>query len=300
MMRWWVPLWARLTEAGVGMLAVALFAGVTAAWTMHRHITARVAQAEALSQVPTEIRMVAAVDLLPQDTLDASVIATRDIPVDWIHQDSLGPEAFMDWEGTTFKHAVRQGEQILSTYLGRTANAPLASRLAPGRRAVTISVDDVGSQAGMLQPGNRLDIFVTLDHAGHRETTLLLQSHLVLAVGNRADADGAEGVPFSTVTLDVSSPAAVRLIAARQMGSLTAVLADEQSENADGLVPLTNAVEIALGLKAAPKPPKQKNVPVIYGTGAGQGSAASSTAEVPIFDSRAAHLPEFASEDDAP
>jgi len=127
-------------------------------------------------------------------------------------------------------------------------------------------VDDISSQAGWLQPGNRLDIYLTLERNGQRTHLLLLKSSLILTVGQRADQQEEGGpVSYSTVTLDVSQQEALRLIAAREAGVLSAILQNDPDQTSTP-VSIPRDIEVALGLVAPPPVVRRRTVPVMYGT----------------------------------
>ena len=263
----------------VSMAVASAVCGLTAAWATHQTIAQRVADVEARARVPTSPRLVATFDLAAGDRLDDSVVAVRETPLEWSHQDALRPDDFAEWEGATLTHPVRQGDLVLSTYLGRATVAPLSARLGPGRRAVTIPVDDISSQAGMVQPRDRLDVYVTLQREADRITALLLRNVAVLAVGQRGPDENDDAArTFSTVTLDVSQAEAVRLVAARQAGTLSAILReDEEGDSQDGAVALSRDLQVALGLAPPQVIPRRVPVPVHYGlepsVAAGGGNA---------------------------
>lgn len=260
-------------HSGVWLLVVSTAAGLCAAWAMHRYIEQKIESIEARTRVVAVPRLVAAINLEPGDVLNSEHVAQRDVPQEWALADALRPEDLSYWEGVKLSHPVHQGEQFLPSVLGPVAEVPLAARLAPGRRAVTISVDDISSQAGMLEPGNHLDIYITLDRVGQRATALLLHSVVVLAVGQRASqVSDDDQHSFSTVTLDVTESEAVRLVAARQSGTLSAILLHEDEVVSDDKqVVLSTDLQVALGLRAAPAATPPKEIPVLYG--ADQGAA---------------------------
>src|SRR5690606_30674432 len=112
------------------------------------------------------------------------------------------------------------------------ADPSLSARLTEGRRAVTMPVDEINSLSGMLQPGDLIDLYVSFEHRRRRVTAPLLQGVLVLATGPRTFADGerSQQAPgagaggYSAITLDTSPEDAVKLVAARQAGTITAML----------------------------------------------------------------------------
>jgi pilus assembly protein CpaB len=114
--------------------------------------------------------------------------------------------------------------------------------LRTGERAVTISVDQIMSNDGMLIYGDRVDLMLLMekDAQGTSEQNPdsllpLLQNVRVLSVGKRAlvtrDADLSNDQQnpdldptYSTLTVGVSADDAARLLLARDLGSITVML----------------------------------------------------------------------------
>jgi len=113
----------------------------------------------------------------------------------------------------------------------------LASVLSPGMRAVAISVDASSSTAGLIQPGDYVDVLLAQNVAG--DTTgrnvvgeTVLQNVRVIAVDQWFAAEGkpASGAaPITavesrvpkTITLEVDEENAKRLLVATQLGKVT-------------------------------------------------------------------------------
>lgn len=252
--RWW-------------MLALAVVAGVVAAWAAQRHLQTLAARLEAAARQPMQAVVVAAVDLPVGTLLDAHGVAVRDMPREWLPADALLPEDFESAQGAMLGRAVRRGDPILGGFLERqAAHQPFSSQLAAGRRAVTIPVDEISSLSGMLEPGDLIDLYVSFMHEQRRVTAPLLQGVRVLATGHqRGEHDAAEGYGrgYATVTLDASPEDAVRLVAARQQGSISAML-----RHAGDAKPATVQAsgDLATLLGIAPRAPaRPRDVPVIFG-----------------------------------
>ena len=92
---------------------------------------------------------------------------------------------------------ISKGEQISLTKLSNVKNAGVLSEVTPvGKRAITISVDNISALAGMIKAGNYVDVIAMLPDAimtpdGKQvvQTTAisLFQNVLVLAVGQETD-----------------------------------------------------------------------------------------------------------------
>ncbi len=268
-------------RAQIGVLTVSIVAGIVAAGAARHALDRRFQALEAAAHVATVSRVVAIDDMFPGDRLSVDTVALRDIPESGAVSDSVMPEDFDRYADAVVVGTIKAGEQVLRSAVRVDADTSLAARLQDGRRAVTIAVDDVSSQAGMLQPGDRVDILATLDLPRGRATIPLLRAVSILAVGQRSgrgaspaeaqhdddDLQATSNESFSTITLDVDEPAAIRLIAARQFSALSVALRHDLAvDTRQALAPLANDVQVVLGL-ARPTPVRTPRiVPVLYGS----------------------------------
>jgi len=247
------------------VLAVALAAGACAAWSARQAIQERLRQIESSARVPMVERIVAGRDLAAGTRLDAGALAVRAIPREWAAADTLDPDRFGEMDGAVLERPVRQGDPVTPAHLSAARPASLAARLRSGRRAVTIPVDDIASQSGLLDPGDRIDLYVSFEHRRQPMTILLLQDVPVLATGRQtapAEPGGDPPHAYATVTLDVAPADAARIVAARQSGKLTAFL-----RAAGDRQPAAAGVQGGLaGMLGVARPPvRRARVPVIYG-----------------------------------
>lgn len=269
-------------RAQMSVLIVSIVAGLVAAGAARHALNQRFIALEAAAQVAIVSRVVAAHDLHPGDRLTSDTVALRDIPVAGAVSDAVMPEDFERYADAIVVGTVKAGEQVLRSAVSVDVHTPLSARLVEGRRAVTISVDDVSSQAGMLQPDDRVDILATLDLPSGRATIPLLHAVGILAVGQRAarDAPQNHGLDdesrdslharrdgFSTITLDVDEPSAIRLVAARQASVLSVALRhDVAGDASQPLAPLGHDVLRVLGLTRPAPIQLPRIVPVLYGS----------------------------------
>lgn len=130
--------------------------------------------------------LVAAKDILEMSTLDETMIEYQEVPVDFIQ-----PGAVEDPDLAINKVAAapfKKGEQILNTkLLSLGANTGLSSQVAPGKRAISIQVDEARGVSKLVQPGDRIDILasVELGQGPNRSTEVrtIMQDVVILATG---------------------------------------------------------------------------------------------------------------------
>ncbi len=251
------------------LLALALMAGVAAAWSARQHIQGHVARLEADARTPVVMRVVAAHDLPAGTRLGVEHLASRAFPAGLVPSESVDAVHYLQLAGMVLRSPLRAGDLILPVH-GR-AGEPVAfsSHLGEGRRAVTMPVDAINSVSGLLQPGDLIDLYVSFEYQRRRITAPLLQGVLVLATGTQTQApveaaSGHHAGGYTTVTLDTSPEDAVKLVAARQGGTITAVLRHPNDDQ-----PTRKAVrgDLASLLGVANPPPQRSGsrAPVLYG-----------------------------------
>ena len=127
----------------------------------------------------------------------------------------------------------------------------LAAVLAPGMRATTVGVDAISGAAGLIWPGDKVDVLLTqtMDDAdvpvGQRiAASLVLQNVRVIATGQQlvqgaTSADKAQP-PATTVTLEVTPEQAERCAVAAHLGPLSLVVHSSQPLPVTAAVPSPN------------------------------------------------------------
>jgi pilus assembly protein CpaB len=138
----------------------------------------------------------------------------------------LGPVAEGGLEGRVLAAAVVRGEPLLAARLAPAGElGGLSALLAPGKRAVTVKVNEIVGVAGFALPGNHVDVMVHApDVDKHPVSKIVLERITVLAVAQ--DAAVSENKPrvVNAVTLEVTPEEAERLDLARSVGTLSLVL----------------------------------------------------------------------------
>jgi len=247
------------------VLVVAGLAGLAAAWSARQHIQHHVERLEADAKTPVVARVVAAHDLPAGTRINAEHLASRSFPVGLVPSDSVDTAHYARLSGMVLRSALRAGDLILPVHGQIAERAAFSSYLGDGRRAITMPVNAINSVSGLLEPGDLIDLYVSFEYRRRRITAPLLQGVLVLATGAQTQSAAAQaGQGFSTVTLDTSPEDAVKLVAARQSGAITAVLRHPGDDR-----PSSKAVrgDLATLLGVANPPPVRSTsrAPVLYG-----------------------------------
>lgn len=243
-------------------LAVAALLGLAAAWLAMRHVEQRVADIEQQARQPMAQAVVARETLAAGARVTHDNVAVREVPREWLHSAAITPEQFDRAAGAALAFPARGGEPLLWSQLKGERAARFSARLAPGRRAVTVPVDQLSSISGLLEPGDVIDLVLDVAKDGRRFSFPLLQEVSVLATGSRVGGAESGEADFTTITLELDPDQAGRLLAARSVGSLSAVLRPPGDRH-HAARPRGDAFAL-LGLDDPPSAPPP-SVPVIYG-----------------------------------
>jgi pilus assembly protein CpaB len=173
----------------------------------------------------------------------------RDWPQAAILPDQLkvGTVQPTDISGAVVRQKISKGEPILMAKLVRPGERGfLAAVLLPGMRAVSVGVDSVSANSGLVLPGDRVDLILTQNLGGdgaagrsHVGETIA-RAVRVLAVGKDLnapqDSKDVDERPH-TVTLEVTPKEAERVSVAASIGdlklalrSLSATASDEEED----------------------------------------------------------------------
>jgi pilus assembly protein CpaB len=122
-----------------------------------------------------------------------------------------------------------RGEPVLrSKITGPGQRASLASLLDDGKRAVTVSVDDVRGVAGFVLPGDFVDIVIIADDGSPKRQSysdILLEHVKVLAIDQVASEGEGQPTVAKAVTVEVTKEQAQKILLATSIGKLSLILA---------------------------------------------------------------------------
>ena len=124
--------------------------------------------------------------------------------------------------------ALDRNEPVLrSKVTGAGQRASLSLLLEPGKRAVTVRVDDPRGVAGFILPGDFVDVvLISEDPAAKREgySDILLQHVKVLAIDQLTNERPEHPTVAKAVTVEVTPEQAQKLLLATNIGRLSLVL----------------------------------------------------------------------------
>ncbi len=132
---------------------------------------------------------------------------------------------------------LKRGEAVLrSKITGPGQRASLASLLDEGKRAVTVSVDDVRGVAGFVLPGDFVDIVLIADDGSTKRQSysdILLEHVKVLAIDQVASEGEGQPTVAKAVTVEVTKEQAQKILLATNIGKLSLILARPLESNPD-------------------------------------------------------------------
>lgn len=228
------------------MIGGALAAGGGAAYFAKGYISSQVRfEREQLQARYKPINVVVArTDLAPGAVLSARTLALREVPKTFLHAEAIAAERWSAIAGRVLSRAVRSGETILNSHIAQGAGAGFSAQLPEGLRALTFPVNEEASIAGMLAPGDRIDILFTTTAANESVTVPLLFAVPVIATGLRTQAnehslpDKLQG-PFRTITVSVSPADAAKVTLAQEVGRITVALRQPQDQTPTRIARIT-------------------------------------------------------------
>ncbi len=201
--------------------------------------------------IAQETILVAGRDLLAGSLVKPDDIATIQVPTDKIPEGAATdtPRNRHQLTGSMVRRRVTTGDTLQSRDLLRPGDHGfLAAVLSSGMRAVTIGVDAISGTAGLIWPGDHVDVLLThqIDDpnrpVGRRlAAETVLANVRVIAIDQQLVQGAAPGTadakPATTLTLEVTAPQAERISVAGRLGKLSLVvraarIADDAGQSA--------------------------------------------------------------------
>jgi pilus assembly protein CpaB len=229
------------------------------------------------SSAPPRNVVIAAMNIPANTRIVPAMVTTEQKPADQVEPTALADPA--DAVGMLASADIPQGAVLTPLRLARPAPQPQGLQVAVGLRAITIAVDNVKGVAGLLVPGDHVDVLATPIRGGGiaPQAYAIVRDARVLAVGRnigapepQPQASGAASPaprptvgPNTWITLAVTPPQADTIMAADLDGVVRLALRSAH-EPARSLSSETIVYEVK---KAGPSgPPKPQGVVVVNGS----------------------------------
>lgn len=282
---------ARLPLRVAAPLAIAALSGAAAYWLGLAYLQQserRVAQRYA-SQHAVRTVLVAATALDAGTRLDQAALARRQVPARFVSRSAFAPEAVASLQGRVLTLPLEAGEAVTPAVLATVGMPALSEQFHAGQRALTIAVDDTNSHAGLIRPGDLVDLLWVTDTGADSRDALsvrpLLQTVPVLATGKTVRslpvgrsatvlADSTALREFTTLTLLATPADAARIALAERAGELLVMLRAPDDRAAASPERLTLAG--LLGIVAAVPSVEPRRAQQIAGWVGGRGGSGAS------------------------
>ncbi len=217
------------------LVIVAVLIGMFAAALMFLYVRQHEITAQAEAGAPVEI-IVASTDIARGTPIQQSHFSTRLVPSSYLPPNPIYPDDMAIFIGQPISVNIERGAMILtSDFVTETQVFKLSMRIPPDQRAFTIPVDAMSGMAGLLSPGDRVDVVYTLPLSTDQEvinedgkrgegyvTMTLIQNVTLLAVGAQMSDAGHDDhrAGYSTVTILISPDEVELLTITQTRGSL--------------------------------------------------------------------------------
>lgn len=137
--------------------------------------------------------LLAKMDIPASVPLTEDLVGFTELPQDAVPEDAV--TSFEQYEERGLRYPAAAGDIIRQSKLGEKGEFTNSRQIPAGMRVVSIPVNETQTLAGMLQPGDRVDVLVTYKMRNARgaqttKTTTLLKYVEVFATDARTASDG--------------------------------------------------------------------------------------------------------------
>ncbi|UJR85295.1 Flp pilus assembly protein CpaB [Sandaracinus amylolyticus] len=293
------------------MLSAALLVmGVLVFWMYQDQFRAEEAGGQTIEVVA------AAIDIELGQPVRAEWLTTKEVPQSYLEERHIPADGMRDLIGLPLAQAVHAGEAVLRTDLSAMSDArrTLSGTIPSGQRAVTIMARPTSTFGGLLRPGDRVDVLLTVGSRELPDTwrqVVVLENILVLAVGQEFEVRDAVEAPTTggsrgdtrdvrfgratNITLQVTVEQGALLTIARQRGGLSLLLRNPNDIQVGGNHPDIVAADVleparrarflrrtvAVAAPVAPPPPEGAATTATPGTEPAAAPAAPTAPAAP-------------------
>lgn len=193
-------------------------------------------QVQAPSDPEVRIRITAS-NLPAGLLLRDSDLEWQSVPKSKVPKKSITEDVGLDIaSGALLRNALNAGVVIkTSDVVSSDSPGFLAAVLKPGMRAVSVLVNDVSGNAGLMQPGDYVDMILTQQIINRDDVSTLdrqivsetvVERARIIAVGSsfQRESDGSKATRARTVTVEVQPRAAEAVTVAAELGTLSLAL----------------------------------------------------------------------------
>ena len=231
------------------MLIAAVVLALLTTWLTSKYLTQREQTIEESVKARSELArgetiavVVPTSPMAAGTLLQESSVASRNVPADFVYSDTITVADFEHYKGNVLLRSVERGRPLRKGDV-QEVFADFSDSLKDGKRAMTISVDEINSVSHMVEPGNLVDLMLVIsgtssDGSPANQTVVpFLDQVKVLATGQKVTRDdpsdpNSEGrnVSYGNFTLEVTPTQAARLALATELGKIRATLRNDKDK----------------------------------------------------------------------
>ena len=245
-------------------LTLSLIMAVIAVFFVESYVAS--IEEDAKKKFGTELLVVVAKrDIKEMETLTELMLEFKLVPKKFLEPAAISSEkreedketskSLKGLAGTVAVVPIKKGEQLTYNKITEpNMRTGLATQIAPGRRAISIPVNETTGVSKLVKPGDRVDLIAVIDPGGGKENKIartILQDVVVLSIGRyvtnnvarivEQDAFGgkdrvkslAEDFSFTSVTLEVEPNQAQALALVLNNGDNAIVLSLRNNDDVD-------------------------------------------------------------------
>jgi pilus assembly protein CpaB len=180
---------------------------------------------KASNRVATAPVVVAAKDINEGESIDRIALSVAQWPVSTVPVGAYG--RIDSVAGRVARVPVFAGEPLVPGRLAPEGTTPgLITKITPGKRAMSVRINDVTGIAGMIPPNSRVDIALTTTLGNAQRTAKLFMSNMRVLAMQTATSRTEDGrpIPATVATLEVTPEESELLLVAQAQGAIQLVL----------------------------------------------------------------------------
>ncbi|MEN9723796.1 MAG: Flp pilus assembly protein CpaB [Pseudomonadota bacterium] len=217
-------------------LMISIVMSVVAVFFVRSYVVSK--EEESAKKFGTQVLVIVAkTDIKEMETLTEKVLEYKEIPKRFLEPASISVDPkereseqdrlkdLKKFAGSIAVVPIKKGEQVTLNKISEPSiRTGLSPQIAPGKRAVTIQINELSGVAKLVKPGDRVDVIAVIDLALGKENKFartILQDVIILATGKNVTNNPAryiesdpltgkekirplsEDLSFNTVTVEV-------------------------------------------------------------------------------------------------
>ena len=234
-------------------IVAAVLVGLFAIVAINRYVRERTA----VPETPKVCVLTAASEIPAGATLAEDQLTVAEIPAEGLSNlhvalpkrgeagfEAALAEAKAKFVGHAAKRLIAANTPVFWIDVEEARQAEFADLIGEDSRAVTLPVDTVSSVCGFIRPGSRVDIVLTATESRlglpaqtpddeDRVVSMVIMQNVPVIATDRAFRLGEEAEGYGTITLNVPTRAALTLVQARTMGTLTYLLRNVRDDRVE-------------------------------------------------------------------